>query len=258
MMNVEEIENLIKGQYRKSIWVPFIDSIKSYNLLEEGDKVALCISGGKDSVLLSILFRMLKKISDFPFEYINIVMDPGYSEETISQIKSNLQRLEVDATFFKTNIFNVADKTSSPCYLCARMRRGYLYKEAQERGCNKIALGHHLNDVIETLLLNLFYSSRLLSMPPKLKSKNYEGMELIRPLYRVKEESIKAWCDSSQLKFIECACSVTRKEEGSKRDEIKAFISQMKTNNKNVENSIFNAMHNINISTFPLFEENEE
>ena len=242
--------------YRKRIWNPFIEAVKTYELIKENDKIAVCISGGKDSVLLAKLMQLLQKHSDFPFEVEYISMDPGYSSANRKQIEENCKKLEIPVKFFETNIFDVANKTEkNPCYLCARMRRGHLYKFAKDLGCNKIALGHHFNDVIETTLMAMLYSGQLQGMLPKLKSQNYKGMQLIRPLYCVHEVAIIAWKNYNNLEFLNCACKLTEKlnlDNGymvSKRAETKALIKDLKKNNPNVEKSIFNSIHNVNIDT---------
>lgn len=252
------IENTIEREYRSRLWAPFIDALKSYELLSPGDKVCVCISGGKDSMLMAVLMRMLCRNSDFPFSLEYVVMDPGYREDTLSSIRGNLEKLNIDAEIVRTDIFSLAESASKyPCYLCARMRRGWLYKIAQERGCNKIALGHHRDDVIETVLMGMFYSSQLQTMPPKLKSRNYEKMELIRPLYRIREDDIKAWCNTNNLSFIQCACSVTERNaldgKGSKREEVKRLIKELESENKGISSSIFNSVHNVFLSTFPAY-----
>ncbi len=257
------IENTISGEFRRGLWAPFIDAIKTYALISPGDRIAVCISGGKDSMLLAVMMRMLERISDFPFEVEYIVMDPGYSEETMRVIRNNLSLLNIDATVFRTDIFSVADSAEKyPCYLCARMRRGWLYRKASELGCNKIALGHHMDDVIETVLMGMFYSSQLQNMPPKLKSRNYGGMELIRPLYRVREDDIISWCEKNNLSFIRCACSVTEKNaidgKGSKREEVKILLGRLEKDNPHIKESLFNSLHNVYISTFPAFREGNE
>lgn len=256
---VQQIERSITKTYRDTIWNPFIRAMKQYELVREGDKVAVCISGGKDSMLLAKLMQMLRRYSDFPFELEFLVMDPGYNAENRARIVSNAKLLEIPITVFETNIFDVADKAEKyPCYLCAKMRRGHLYKKAQELGCNKIALGHHFSDVIETTVMSLFYGSQLQGMMPKLHSTNYEGMELIRPLYCVHEEDIIKWCRYNDLEFIRCACKVTERiahsEDGvgdSKRQEIKLLLKELKKTNPNIEKSIFNAIHAVHIDTFP-------
>lgn len=260
----QTIERSITKTYRDTIWNPFIRALKQYELIKEGDKVAVCISGGKDSMLLAKLMQMLRRYSDFPFELEFIVMDPGYNEENRKKIIENARILEIPITVFDTNIFDVADKADKyPCYLCAKMRRGHLYKQAQEMGCNKIALGHHFSDVIETTVLSLFYGSQLQGMMPKLHSTNYRGMELIRPLYCVHEEDIIRWSRFNDLEFIRCACKVTERiacsEDGtgdSKRQEIKLLIKELKKTNPNIENSIFNAIHAVHIDTFPGYKSN--
>ena len=255
------IERSITKKYRGVIWDPFIRALKQYELLKKDDKVAVCISGGKDSMLLAKLMQMLQRYSDFPFELAYLVMDPGYTAENVQRIKENARIMDIPITVFETNIFDVADSAEKyPCYLCARMRRGHLYKKARELGCNKIALGHHRDDVIETTVMSMLYGSQLQGMIPKLHSTNYEGMELIRPLYCVREEDILKWCRYNGLSFIRCACKVTeriaRSEDGtgdSKRQEIKLLIRELRKTNPNIENSIFNAVHSVHIDTFPGF-----
>ncbi len=248
--------SLIK-KYRKKLWNPFVAAVKRYELLAEGDRVAVCISGGKDSVVLAKLMQELQKHSEFPFELVFLVMDPGYNEKNRKRIEENAALLGIPITVFETDIFSVADKTKqNPCYLCARMRRGHLYAKAKELGCNKIALGHHRDDVIETTVMAMFYGSQLQAMPPKLHSKNFEGMELIRPLYCCREDDIIAWQRYNQLEFIRCACKLTERtdaddfESTSKRKEIKALIKQLKRINPNIENSIFSAIHSVCLDTF--------
>ncbi len=260
---LEEIEASIRHEYRSKIWTPFIDALKTYRLIDEGDRIAVCISGGKDSMLLALLLRMLERVSDFPFNLEYIVMDPGYREETLTVVKNNLALFNLDAEICKTDIFSsLEDGGKYPCYRCAKMRRGWLYRLAKERGCNKIALGHHKNDVIETVLMGMFYSSMLQSMPPKLKSKNWEGMELIRPLYRINEDDILAWCDTNNLSFIRCACTVTEKNSidgnGSKREEMKRLIKTLEKDNRNISSSIFNSVHNVYLSTFAAYRDKNE
>ncbi len=259
----QKVENSIMREYRGRLWAPFIDSLKTYSLLSPGDRVAVCISGGKDSMLLAVLMRMLQRISDFPFGLEYIVMDPGYTDETLLQIRHNLEILNIPASVIRTDIFSVALKAGKyPCYLCARMRRGWLYKLAEEKGCNKIALGHHRDDVIETVLMGMFYSSQIQNMPPKLKSRNHEGMELIRPMYRIAERDIISWCTDNELTFIRCACSVTERNagdgKGSKREEVKRLIASLRVDSPHIDDSIFNSIHNVYVSTFPAFRENGE
>ena len=266
LSRAQAVERSITKTYRDTIWNPFIRAIKQYDLLSEGDKVAVCISGGKDSMLLAKLMQMLRRYSEFPFGLEFLVMDPGYNAENRLKIEENARTLEIPITVFETNIFDVADKADKyPCYLCAKMRRGHLYKKAQELGCNKIALGHHFSDVIETTVMSLFYGSQLQGMMPKLHSTNYAGMELIRPLYCVHEEDIIKWRRYNDLQFIRCACKVTERiahsEDGtgdSKRQEIKLLIKELKKTNPNIENSIFNALHAVHIDTFPGYKSKGE
>lgn len=250
----ERVERSIVKKYRKGIWNPFILAVKKYELIKQGDKIAVCISGGKDSMLLAKLIQQLHSYSDFPFDVEYIVMDPGYNKINRAKIESNAELLHIPIKVFETNIFRVADKTEkSPCYLCARMRRGHLYKMAQQLGCNKIALGHHFNDVIETTLIGMFYGSQLQSMPPKLHSTNFEGMELIRPMYCIHEDAILAWKRYNNLEFIQCACRFTENAENgsgsSKRQEIKELIKSLKRTNPNIEKSIFNSIHSVCLDT---------
>ena len=248
------IERSIIKKYRKELWTPFIVAVKRYELVQAGDKIAVCISGGKDSMLMAKLMQELQRHSDVPFELVFLVMDPGYNEINRQKIESNAALLNIPITFFETDVFAVANNSDkSPCYLCARMRRGYLYKKAQELGCNKIALGHHFNDVIETTVMSMFYGSQLQAMPPKLHSTNFPGMVLIRPLYCVREEDIIAWKRYNDLEFIQCACRFTERtehhEEDSARREMKRLIAEMKQHNKNVDINIFRSMHNVNLAT---------
>ena len=246
----------ISKKYRDEIWAPFITAVKQYKLICPGDRIAVCISGGKDSMLLAVLIDMLQRFSDFPFSVKFLVMDPGYNEENLSRIKANAQALEIPIHIVQTNIFNVAYKTEkSPCYLCAKMRRGHLYAQAKALGCNKIALGHHFSDVIETTVLAMFYGAQLQAMLPKLHSRNFEGMELIRPLYCVHEESIIAWMRYNSLTFIQCACRFTEQEAEtpgiSKRQEIKELLRELKKSNPDIEKNIFHSIHAVCIDTFP-------
>lgn len=251
-----DIERSIIKKFRKSIWRKFTKSVQEYELIKEGDKIAVCISGGKDSMLLAKLMQELKKHGKVPFEVIFLIMNPGYNEDNWKIITDNAKLLGIPLTVFESDIFDiVAGVDKSPCYLCARMRRGYLYSRAKELGCNKIALGHHFDDVIETVLMGMFYSGKFETMMPKLHSKNFEGMELIRPLYMVKESDIKAWRDYNQLHFIQCACRFTENcsicggEQGSKRDEMKELIAELRKTSDLIEMNIFRSMHNVNLNT---------
>lgn len=254
----ELVERSIIKKYRKDIWNPFLIALKNYELVNAGDKIAVCISGGKDSMLMAKLLQELHKYSEVPFELVYLVMDPGYNEINRKKIESNARLLNIPITVFETDIFNVASKTEkSPCYLCARMRRGHLYKKAKDLGCNKIALGHHFDDVIETTLLGMFYASQLQSMPPKLHSTNFEGMELIRPMYCIKESAIVAWARYNELEFIQCACrfteNISKSGDGvgdSKRQQIKSLIKELKKTNKNIDINIFNSIHSVCLDTF--------
>lgn len=257
----ELVERSIIKTYRKRIWNPFLIALKNYKLVNAGDKIAVCISGGKDSMLMAKLLQELHKYSEVPFELVYLVMDPGYNEANRRKIEDNAKLLHIPITVFETNIFSVTDKTEkSPCYLCARMRRGHLYKKAQELGCNKIALGHHFNDVIETTLLGMFYGSQLQSMPPKLHSTNFEGMELIRPMYCIHEDAIIAWQRYNELEFIQCACRFTENCKNgtgdSKRQEIKQLIKELKKTNPNIEKSIFNSIHSVCLDTMVGYKSN--
>lgn len=254
----EQIERTIMKKFRKQIWTPFVHAVKEYQLIQENDRVCVCISGGKDSMLLAKLMQMLHRFSDFPFEVAFLVMDPGYNKVNREQIEKNAKLLAIPITIYESEIFDIANSTEkSPCYLCARMRRGHLYAKAKEMGCNKIALGHHLSDVIETTLMGMLYGAQIQGMMPKLHSLNFEGMELIRPLYDINENDIIAWRDYNDLTFIQCACRFTEGttvgEEGesnSKRMETKMIIKKLKEINPEIESNIFNSLHNVNLDTF--------
>lgn len=253
----QKIERSIITTYRKTIWSPFVLAIKKYELIEAGDKIAVCISGGKDSMLLAKLMQELRRHSEVPFELAFLVMDPGYNEVNRRKIEENAKLLEVPITVFESDIFDSANALSedSPCYLCARMRRGHLYAKAKELGCNKIALGHHKSDVIETTLMGMLYGGQIQGMLPKIRSTNFEGMELIRPLYCVLEKDILRWKEQNGLDFIACACKFTQKTVGgdedtfSARRKVKALIAELKKENENVENNIFQSIHNVQLDT---------
>lgn len=261
LTRAQKAERTISKTYRSRIWAPFIKAVKEYRLISEGDRIAVCISGGKDSMLLALLMKMLRAHSDFPFDLLFLVMDPGYTPENRRKIEENARTLGIPVTIFETDIFEITEKTERyPCYLCARMRRGHLYKKAQDLGCNKIALGHHFSDVIETTVMAMFYGSQLQAMIPKLKSQNFPGMELIRPLYCVHEDDVIAWAKMNELDFIQCACRFTEQsasaEDGigdSKRKEVKELIRTLKKTNPNIEKSIFNSIHSVHLDTFPGF-----
>ena len=250
------IEQSIIKKFRKPIWRAFTRALNTYDLIQEGDKIAVCISGGKDSMLMAKLFQELKKHGKFQFETVFLVMNPGYNAEHWNIIQDNANLLGIPLTVFESDIFDtVATIEQNPCYLCARMRRGHLYAQAKALGCNKIALGHHFDDVIETILMGMLYSGKIETMMPKLHSQNFEGMELIRPMYLIKEDAVKAWRDYNGLQFIQCACRFTENcvscggGRGSKRDEMKELIAHFRKESDVIEKNIFKSVHNINLKT---------
>ena len=252
----QSVERSIHKKYRKQLWTPFITAVKRYELIAEGDRVAVCVSGGKDSMLLAKLMQLLQRVSDVPFEARYLVMDPGYSAANRERIEQNARLLELPVTIFETDLFGVANVVEkNPCYLCARMRRGHLYSQARALGCNKIALGHHFNDVIETTVMAMLYGAQLQGMMPKLHSTNFPGMQLIRPLYCVHEEDIIAWARYNNLQFLQCACRFTEGAAAgrveSKRQEIKRLLKDLRRDNPDVEKSVFNAIHAVSLDTFP-------
>ena len=250
------IEQSIIKKFRKPIWRAFTRALNTYDLIQEGDKIAVCISGGKDSMLMAKLFQELKKHGKFQFETVFLVMNPGYNADNWKIIQDNAKLLGIPLTVFESDIFDtVATIEQNPCYLCARMRRGHLYAQAKALGCNKIALGHHFDDVIETILMGMLYSGKVETMMPKLHSQNFEGMELIRPMYLIKESAIKAWRDTNGLHFIQCACRFTENcvscggGRGSKRDEMKELVAQFRNTSSVIETNIFNSVRDINLRT---------
>ncbi len=254
MERYQEIERTIIKTYRAHLWAPFIKALKEFELLKPGDRVCVCISGGKDSVLLAKLFQELKRHSDFEFEVKYLVMNPGYNERNLKKIQDNLALLKIDAEIINTDIFEIANaQIKNPCYLCAKMRRGALYKLAKDLGCNKIALGHHYDDVIETTLMNMLNSGSFQTMLPKLHSENYEGMELIRPMYFIRERDIIRWVNYNELSFINCACKFTENIDhakdltGSKRADTKKLIKELTKYNPLVEKNIFKSTFNVNM-----------
>lgn len=257
----EAAERSLIKKYRKELWNPFIAAVKRYELIAPGDRIAVCISGGKDSMVLAKLMQELQRHTDHPFSLTFLVMDPGYRPENRALIEANAALLGIPVIIFESDIFEVTTQVEkNPCYLCARMRRGFLYAKAQELGCNKIALGHHFSDVVETTLLGLFYGAQLQAMPPKLRSKNFPGMELIRPLYCVHEDAIIAWKNYNHLQFLQCACRFTEARDAagdgigeSKRQEMKLLLRELKKTNPNIEKSIFRAIHGVQLDTFPGF-----
>lgn len=251
-----EIEHTIQTTYRRKIWTPFVKAIKDFNLIKKDDKIAVCISGGKDSMLMAKLFQMFQKISNVPFELVYLVMNPGYNDVNLNRIVENAKTLEIPITVFDTKIFDATQKMEkNPCYMCARMRRGHLYSKAKELGCNKIALGHHYTDVIETTLMSMLHGGQIQGMLPRIKSANFEGMELIRPLYYIHEEAIINWRIRNNLEFIACACRMTEKNEElgrattSTRQQIKYLIKELKKTNEFVEDNIFMSMNNVQLDT---------
>ncbi len=255
MEKYKEIERSIIKKYRKDIWSKFVKAVKDYELIKENDNIMVCISGGKDSFLLAKCMQELQRHGKFKFNIHYVVMNPGYNDYNRKFILDNAKLLNLSIEMFESDIFDVVTKVASksPCYLCARMRRGYLYSKAKELGCNKIALGHHFNDVIETTLLSMFYGSEIKTMMPKLHSDNFPGLELIRPLYLVKEESIISWSEYNKLRFLNCACKFTeecssKNDDTSKRNEMKKLIKNLTKNNKNIDNNIFKALDNINLN----------
>lgn len=249
-MNNKAIEQSIIKKFRKTIWIKFIDGINKYHLIEENDSIAVCLSGGKDSFLLAKVMQELQRHGQIKFNLKFICMNPGYNKEVLASIKKNAQLMNLDVHFFKANIFPYVKKVQegTPCYLCARMRRGFLYDEAQKLGCNKIALGHHFNDAIETILMSMFYSGEYKTMLPKLPSDNFTGMELIRPLYLVKEKDIIAWQEYHQLSFIHCACPLSDGNHLGKRKEIKDLINGLTKVYNKIDINILNSSHNIDLN----------
>jgi len=250
-MKQKEIERSIIKKYRKTIWKGFIDSINEFRMIEEKDKIAVCISGGKDSFLLAKCMQEILKHGKIHFELKFICMNPGYKKENILKIKENAELLGIPLEIFHTDVFAVSNKLNKehPCYLCARMRRGYLYDYAKKIGCNKIALAHHFDDVIETTLMSLFYSGDFKTMMPKLKSTNFSDMELIRPLYFVREEDIISWGKYNDLTFLNCACEFVLKQKESKRNEIKQLLKQLRKTNPYIEKNIYRSLENVNLDT---------
>lgn len=268
MSDISEItaqaELSLRKKFKKSIWCKFTKAINEYELIQPNDKIAVCISGGKDSMIMAKLFQELKRHDKFPFELVFLVMNPGYNEKNLRQIEYNAEILSIPVNIFNSDIFgSVFNIEKNPCYICARMRRGYLYSKAKELGCNKIALGHHFDDVIETILMGMLYGGQVQTMMPKLHSTNFEGMELIRPLYLVREADIKHWCSYNNLEFIQCACKFTETcsdidKDGhsvSKRMEIKNLIAEMKKINPQVEKNIFRSVENVNLNTLIAYKD---
>ena len=260
------IERSIIKKFRKQLWNPFIAAVKRYHLIQKDDKIAVCISGGKDSMLLAKLMQQLQRVSEVPFELVFLAMDPGYSEANRKRIEENSALMEIPVEFFNSEIFDIANSVEkSPCYLCARMRRGHLYANAKERGCNKIALGHHMSDVIETTLMGMMYGCQIQGMLPRLSSTNFEGMELIRPMYCVLEDDIISWRDYNELKFLQCACRFTENIDQSgdgigesKRQEIKKLIKDLRKVNPDIDHNLFESIHNVSVDTLVEYKINGE
>ncbi len=263
MEKSEIIERELITTYRKNIWSKFVKAVSEYDLIKKNDKIAVCISGGKDSSLLAKCMQELQKHGDRDFELVFLVMNPGYTEKNKNKISENSRILNIPITMFETDIFErVTRMDGRPCYICARMRRGYLYRKAQSLGCNKIALGHHFDDVIETVLMSTFYAGEFKTMLPKLKSTNVEGMELIRPLYYVREDDIITWRDKNELEFLQCACKFTEEyqkdETDSKRYEMKQLIKTLKTNYDKIDINIFKSTQNVNLDTILSYKKGDE
>jgi tRNA(Ile)-lysidine synthase TilS/MesJ len=266
MERYEEIERSIVKTYKKKIWAKFVKGIQEYEMVKDGDKIAVCISGGKDSMLMAKCFQELKRHRQVNFDLVFLVMDPGYNKINRQKIITNAKILNIPITIFETNIFEVVEKIDDhPCYICARMRRGYLYNKAKELGCNKIALGHHMDDVIETILMGMLYGSQMQTMMPKLHSSFHEGMELIRPMYYIKEEDIIKWKQRNDLEFIQCACRFTEHctmcdngGGGSKREEMKKLIKKLRTIYPNVDMNILRSAENVNLNTLISYRKGTE
>ena len=249
---VQAIEQSILTVYRDQLWSPFCKAIRRYALIRPGDRIAVCISGGKDSMLMAKMMQLLHRHTEYPFDAVYLIMDPGYSAANRDKVESNARFLDIPYTLFESDIFEVANSQDKhPCFLCARMRRGCLYRKARELGCNKIALGHHFDDVIGTTVMGLLYGGQLQGMRPRLRSKNFPGMELIRPLYMVHEEDIIAWQEANGLSFIQCACRFTENgaDSGGKRREVKELLRRLRQENPSVEDNVFASIHNVQLDT---------
>jgi len=256
MTKAQRVEQSLLKDFRKPIWRPFMNAIRRYELLSPGDRIAVCISGGKDSMLMAKLMQILSRHSEVPFEAVYLIMDPGYAPANRQRVEENARLLEIPYTVVESDIFDVANSQDrNPCFLCARMRRGCLYDRARELGCNKIALGHHFNDVIETTVIGMLYGGQLQGMMPKLRADHFPGMQLIRPLYMVREDDIIAWKDHHGLQFIQCACRFTENnvhhEGGSKRAEVKQLLKTLNRQNSNVMDNVFKSIHNLQLDTMP-------
>ena len=256
LTDAQRMEQRLLTEFRKPLWRPFMRAVRQYRLLQAGDRIAVCISGGKDSMLLAKLVQILQRHSEVPFEAVYLIMDPGYSPENRRQVEANARRLEIPCTLIESDVFEVADAQAAgehPCFLCARMRRGCLYRHARDLGCNKLALGHHYDDVIETTLMAMLWGGQVQAMPPKLKAQNFPGMELIRPMYLIREADVIAWRDAFGLEFIRCACrfseSADRDDSASARQQTKRLIASLRAANPKVEQNIFNSIHRAQLDT---------
>ncbi len=264
MKSCEDIEKSIMTTYRQAIWTKFRKAIKEYNLIQDGDKIAVCISGGKDSMLMAKCFQELKRHNKINFDVVYLVMNPGYNEENKQKIISNAEKLNIPIDMFETKIFDVVSEIdNNPCFICSKIRRGHLYKKAKEYGCNKIALGHHFDDVIETILMGMLYGSQIQTMMPKLYSSYHPDMQLIRPMYYIKEADIVRWKKRNGLEFIKCACKVSERkeltgEDGSKRDEIKELINTLRKKYKNIDINIFRSVENVNLNAIISYRKGDE
>ena len=251
-------EHALTTRFRKQVWSPFLSAVKRFQMAQPGDRIAVCLSGGKDSLLLAKCMQTLKKYSKVPFEVIYLSMDPGYSPENRENMLSGAAALGIAPQVFETHIYSIVEGVAhSPCHVCAAMRRGYLYKEAQKRGCNKIALGHHRDDVAETILLSILYGGQFKTMMPRLKSENYPGMELVRPLYLVREKAIRSWLASTGIETTSCACRVTRSPDGGKRARVKRLLAELEQEQANIIDNIIAASENVNLSTLISHKANE-
>ena len=264
MSVAEKVELSLQKRFHKELFSRFCRAINEYNLIKPNDKIAVCISGGKDSMLMAKLFQELKKHNKFPFEIQFLVMDPGYNKANRKKLEENAKLLNVPITVFETDIFSsVVQIDKSPCYICARMRRGHLYNKAKELGCNKIALGHHYDDVIETIVMGMLYGAQMQTMMPKVKSKNFAGMELIRPMYLIRESDIKQWCKYNGLSFLQCACKFTdenygnAQETASKRKKVKDLIASLKDDDPQIEGNIFKSVENVNLATVIAYKDKQ-
>ncbi len=260
----EKVEISLQKRFHKELFSRFCRAINEYDLIKPNDNIAVCISGGKDSMLMAKLFQELKKHNKFPFEVKFLVMDPGYSKPNRKKLEDNAKLLNVPINLFETDIFsNVVNIDKSPCYICARMRRGHLYSQAKQMGCNKIALGHHYDDVIETIVMGMLYGAQMQTMMPKVKSKNFEGMELIRPMYLIRESDIKQWCKYNGLSFLQCACKFTdenygnAQETASKRKKVKELIASLKEEDPQIEGNIFKSVENVNLATVIAYKDKQ-